>query len=71
MSLLFQTSQCDSRGVAGWDAVDALAAYLTDLNRTITALSTREEADIVQLYTALHDMDKAQSRYKTVVHLFH
>ncbi|RXN24414.1 hypothetical protein ROHU_006177 [Labeo rohita] len=45
-----QSSQCDSRGVLGWEAVDVLAAYLVGLNRTITALSSQEEADIVQLY---------------------
>ncbi|XP_054875194.1 uncharacterized protein LOC118471340 [Amphiprion ocellaris] len=61
--LVTETTQCDSRGAVGWDAVDALAAYLVSLNRTITALSTKEEADIVHLYTALHDMDKAPSRY--------
>jgi len=48
----------------GWEAVDALAAYLVGLNRTITALSAKEEADIVHLYKALHAMDKAPSRYK-------
>nr|XP_043907528.1 uncharacterized protein LOC122785689 [Solea senegalensis]XP_043907529.1 uncharacterized protein LOC122785689 [Solea senegalensis] len=58
-----ETSQCDSRGVVGWEAVDARAVYLVDLNRTITALSVKEEADIVNLYTALHTMDKAPSRY--------
>ncbi|KAE8292620.1 hypothetical protein D5F01_LYC09992 [Larimichthys crocea] len=61
--LVAETSQSDSRGVVGWEAVDALAAYLVDLNRTITALSVKEEADIVRLYTALHAMDKAPSRY--------
>uniref|UniRef100_A0AAV2J5X8 Uncharacterized protein n=1 Tax=Knipowitschia caucasica TaxID=637954 RepID=A0AAV2J5X8_KNICA len=44
-----QTSQCDSRGVVGWESVDALAAYLVGLNRTTTALSAKEEADIVLL----------------------
>ncbi|KAK7162497.1 hypothetical protein R3I93_006725 [Phoxinus phoxinus] len=61
--LVTETSQCDSRGVVGWEAVDALAAYLVGLNRTITALSAKEEADIVHLYTALHAMDKKPSRY--------
>lgn len=56
--LNFQTTQCDSRGVLGWEAVDALAAYLVGLNRMITALSSQEEANIVQLYMALHTMDK-------------
>ena len=58
----FQTSQRDARGVVGWEAVDALAAYLVGLNRTITALSAKEEVDIVQLYTALLAMDKAPSK---------
>ncbi|XP_056456676.1 uncharacterized protein LOC130390633 [Gadus chalcogrammus] len=62
-----ETSQCDSRGVPGWDAVDALAAYLLALNRTITALSAKEEADIVRLYAALHAMDRKPSRYKIVI----
>ena len=65
--ITFQTSQCDSRGVPGWDAVDALAAYLLELNRTITALSAKEEADIVRLYAALHAMDRKPSRYKIVI----
>uniref|UniRef100_A0AAV2MI44 Uncharacterized protein n=1 Tax=Knipowitschia caucasica TaxID=637954 RepID=A0AAV2MI44_KNICA len=56
-----ETSQCDSRGVVGGESVDALAAYLAGLNRTTTALSAKEEAEIVCLYTAL--MDKAPSRY--------
>ena len=54
----------------GWDAVDNLAGYLVGLNRTITALSMKEEEDIVQLYTALHDMDKKHSRYKIVIILY-
>ncbi|KAK0152989.1 hypothetical protein N1851_005364 [Merluccius polli] len=61
--LATQTSQCDSRGIVGWDAVDALSAYLVGLNRTITALSAKEEADIVHLYTALHAMDQKPSSY--------
>lgn len=65
-----QTSQCDSRGVVGWEAVDALAAYLVGLNRTITALSAKEEVDIVHLYTALHAMDKKPSRYKIIIILY-
>lgn len=68
--ITFQTSQCDSRGVVGWESVDALGAYLVGLNRTITALSGKEEADIVHLYTALHDMDKAPSRYKIVIIMY-
>ncbi|XP_073667879.1 uncharacterized protein [Paramisgurnus dabryanus] len=61
--LITKNSQCDSRGVVGWEAVDALAAYLVDLNRTITALSAKEAAYIVNLYTALHAMDKKPLRY--------
>lgn len=55
----------------GWRADDALAAYLVGLNRTITALSAREEAEIVRLYCALHSMDKAPSRYKIVISFLH
>ncbi len=62
-----QSAQCDSRGVFGWEAVDALAGYLVCLNRTITALSSQEEADIVQLYMALHAMDKVPSKYSQKV----
>lgn len=54
----------------GWEAVDALAAYLVGLNRTITALSAKEEVDIVHLYTALHAMDKKPSRYKIIIILY-
>ena len=54
----------------GWDAVDALSAYLVGLNRTITALSAKDEADIVHLFTALHAMDKKPSRYKIVIILY-
>nr|XP_023675259.1 uncharacterized protein LOC111847890 [Paramormyrops kingsleyae] len=58
-----QDSRCDARGVPGWEAVDNLAKYLVNLNRTITALSTTETAEIVQLYSSLHAMDKAPSKY--------
>ncbi len=68
--ITFQSSQYDSRGVVGWEAVDALAAYLLGLNRTITALSAKEEADIVHLYTALNAMDKAPSRYNIIIILY-
>jgi len=61
--LNFQSIQCDSRGVLGWEAVDSLAAYLVGLNRTITALSSQEEDNIVKLYMALHAMDKVPSKY--------
>ncbi|KAL2079587.1 hypothetical protein ACEWY4_025331 [Coilia grayii] len=63
--LATETSQCDSRGVVGWRAVDDLAAYLVGLNREITALSAKEEAEIVRLYSALDSMDKAPSRHAT------
>ncbi|ROL44116.1 Zinc finger BED domain-containing protein 1 [Anabarilius grahami] len=57
------SGQCDSRGVLGWEAVDALATYLVGLNQTITALSSQEEANIVQLYMALHAMAKVPLKY--------
>ncbi|KAK0139240.1 hypothetical protein N1851_024171 [Merluccius polli] len=41
-------TKCDGRGVAGWEAVDALAGYLVGLNRTITALSNAEVAEILR-----------------------
>ncbi|XP_063732884.1 uncharacterized protein LOC134859990 [Eleginops maclovinus] len=58
-----QDSRCDIRGVPGWEAVDSLAEYLVDLNRTITALSTAEIAEIVRLYGNMSAMDKAPSKY--------
>ncbi|XP_037643720.1 formin-like protein 5 [Sebastes umbrosus] len=58
-----QDSQCDVRGVPGWEAVDNLAEYLVNLNRTITALSTAEVAEIVRLYSSLDAMDKSPSKY--------
>ncbi len=64
---LFRVHSGDSRGVFGWEAVDALAGYLVCLNRTITALSSQEEADIVQLYMALACMDKVPSKYSQKV----
>ncbi|KAG7224678.1 hypothetical protein INR49_011432, partial [Caranx melampygus] len=57
-----QTGQCDLRGVVGWEAADALAAYLVGLNWTITAFSVKEEAYIIHLYKSLHAMDKAPLR---------
>ncbi|KAK1893377.1 50S ribosomal protein L2 [Dissostichus eleginoides] len=51
-------TRCDSRGVEGWEAVDDLAKYLVQLNRTITALSVGETDEIVRLYSKLHQMDK-------------
>ncbi|KAJ8333470.1 hypothetical protein SKAU_G00414780 [Synaphobranchus kaupii] len=53
----------DARGFPGWDAVDNLAEYLVSLNRMITALSTAETAEIVQLYSSLHAMDQPPSKY--------
>lgn len=58
-----QSVRCDARGVLGWEAVDALAENLVGLNRTITALSSQEEAKIVHLYMALNPMDKMPSKY--------
>lgn len=49
-----QTNQCGSRSILRWEVVDALAAYLLDLNRTITALSIKEEAAIVQRSSLCH-----------------
>ncbi|MED6256064.1 hypothetical protein ATANTOWER_019118, partial [Ataeniobius toweri] len=57
------TTRCDSRGFPGWEAIDNLAEYLLSLNRTITALSNTEMAEIMQLYSALHAMDKRPSKY--------
>lgn len=59
----FQDSRCDSRGVPGWEAVDNLAEYLVSLNRTITALSTNEIAEILRLYSNLHAIDQSPSKY--------
>ncbi|XP_016424202.1 uncharacterized protein LOC107752689, partial [Sinocyclocheilus rhinocerous] len=56
-------SRCDSRGVPGWEAVDNLAGYLVSLNRTITALSTNEIAEILRLYWCLHAIDRSPSTY--------
>ncbi|XP_056111110.1 uncharacterized protein LOC130088380 [Rhinichthys klamathensis goyatoka] len=58
-----QESRCDSRGFPGWEAVDNLAEYLVNLNRTIAALSATETAEIVRLYSRLHEMDKSPSKY--------
>ncbi|XP_056603668.1 uncharacterized protein LOC130420406 [Triplophysa dalaica] len=55
--------RCDSRGVPGWEAVDNLAGYLISLNRTITALSTNEIAEILRLYSCLHAIDQSPSKY--------
>ncbi|KAJ3582515.1 hypothetical protein NHX12_000529 [Muraenolepis orangiensis] len=41
----------------------ALRWYLVNLNRTMTALSTAEIAEIVRLYSTLNDVDKARSKY--------
>ena len=61
--LIFQNIRCDSRGVLGWEAVDDLAKYLVQLNRTITALSVVETDEIVRLYSKLHQMDKQPTTY--------
>ncbi|KAI7800442.1 hypothetical protein IRJ41_003392 [Triplophysa rosa] len=55
--------RCDSRGVPGWESVDNLAGYLISLNRTITALSTNEIAEILRLYSCLHSIDQSPSKY--------
>ncbi|XP_030850896.1 uncharacterized protein LOC105441414 [Strongylocentrotus purpuratus] len=56
-------SRCDARGIPGWEAVDRLAGYLVTLNRTITALSTTEAAEIVRLYSKLDQLDKSATKY--------
>ncbi|KAK2920520.1 hypothetical protein Q8A73_000005 [Channa argus] len=59
-------TRCDYSGFLGWETVDDLAAYLVGMNRMITALATKEEGDIVCLYTALHPMDKAPTKYSQI-----
>ncbi|CAL8256803.1 unnamed protein product [Arctogadus glacialis] len=61
--LTLQDSRCDARGIAGWEAVDALAGYLVGLNRTITALSNGEVAEILRLYAFLNFFDQTPTRY--------
>ncbi|KAL7375258.1 hypothetical protein ABVT39_014421 [Epinephelus coioides] len=56
-------SRCDPRGIPGWEAVDALAGYLVSLNRTITALSNTETAEILRLYSCLDPIDKSPTKY--------
>ncbi|CAL8241287.1 unnamed protein product [Gadus morhua 'NCC'] len=56
-------SRCDPSGIPGWEAVDALAGYLVSLNRTITALSNQEIADILRLYSSLDGIDKSPTKY--------
>ncbi|XP_023184849.1 uncharacterized protein LOC111607158 [Xiphophorus maculatus] len=58
-----QETRCDYRGFPGWEAVDSLAEYLLSLNRTITALSTTEVENVLQLYSNLHAMDKQPAKY--------
>ncbi|XP_053699560.1 uncharacterized protein LOC128746500 [Synchiropus splendidus] len=61
-------TRCDSRGVPGWEAVDALASYLVGLNRTVTALSNTEVAEIVRLYGRLHTQDQMTPKYTLKSH---
>ncbi|XP_073724498.1 uncharacterized protein [Misgurnus anguillicaudatus] len=56
-------TRCDARGIPGWEAVDALAGYLVGLNRTITALSNAEVAEILRLYSHLSAFDKTPTSY--------
>lgn len=60
---MWQDSRCDPRGIPGWEAVNALAAYLVSLNRTITALSNSEIAEILRLYSCLDPIDKSPTKY--------
>ena len=53
----------DSRGFPGWEAVDALASYLVDLDLSATALTTAETNNIVSLYNKLHTRDKSPTKY--------
>ncbi len=43
--------------------MDNLAGYLVSLNRTITALSTNEIAEILRLYSCLNAIDQSASKY--------
>ena len=54
----------DSRGIPGWEKVDALAEYLVRLNRTITALGTYEATEIMRLYSCLRDFDQKPPAYQ-------
>ncbi|XP_041824833.1 uncharacterized protein LOC121629265 [Melanotaenia boesemani] len=56
-------SRCDPRGIPGWEAVDDLAGYLVNLNRTITALSNAEKTEILRLYSCLDATDKSPTKY--------
>ncbi|RXN02310.1 hypothetical protein ROHU_035082 [Labeo rohita] len=40
-----------------------MAGYLVSLNRTITALSTKEITEILRLYWSLHAVDRSPSKY--------
>lgn len=59
----FEDSRYDATGVPGWEVVDNLAKHLVNLNRTTTALSSAEIAEILQLYSDLHILDKSPSKY--------
>lgn len=43
--------------------MDGLAAYLVDLDTSVTALSTADTEMIVQLYDKLHECDKTTTKY--------
>ncbi|KAA0721279.1 hypothetical protein E1301_Tti022327 [Triplophysa tibetana] len=45
------------------EAMDNLAGNIISLNRTITALSTNEIAEILRLYSCLHAIDQCPSKY--------
>ncbi|KAK0141506.1 hypothetical protein N1851_021392 [Merluccius polli] len=58
-----EAQSLDRMGVAGWDKVQDLAAYLVGL-REASYLSVLQVTQVIQLWTALPDCDKTRVNYQ-------
>ena len=59
------TDALDSRGIPGWNKVDALAKALISLRGL--SVSNNDAENIIKLYNSLDDYDKKPLTYKSIV----
>lgn len=62
--MCFDDEALDSKGIPGWDKVDALARALLDLHGL--AVTTSQAREIQKLYACLDEYDKKPLQFKTL-----
>ena len=63
MAVYLQEKSVDWRGIPGWGEVDALSAYLLELNTSVTSLTESQTDRIVELYRKLQEFDKGATKF--------